>query len=66
MKTHDEMVHEWMQDPGFVREYDALEQEFALFDELLHARRDAGLTQAEVAQRMATQPSVVADRKSVV
>ncbi len=48
MKTHDEMVHEWMQDPGFVREYDALEQEFALFDELLRARRDAGLTQAEV------------------
>ena len=60
MKTHDEMVQGWMQDPGFVREYDALETEFALFDELLRARKDAGLTQAEVAERMATQPSVVA------
>ena len=60
MKTHDEMVREWRQDPAFVREYDSLEQEFALFDELLHARQEAGLTQAEVAKLMATQPSVVA------
>jgi len=60
MKTHDEMVGEWMRDPPFVQEYDGLEQEFALFDELLRAHKEAGLTQAEVARRMATQPSVVA------
>jgi ribosome-binding protein aMBF1 (putative translation factor) len=60
MKTHDEMLREWRQDPEFVREYDSLEDEFALFDELLRARQEAGLTQAEVAERMATQPSVVA------
>ena len=60
MKTHDEIVQTWMQDPAFVREYDALEEEFALVDELLRARKEAGLTQAEVAERMATQPSVVA------
>lgn len=39
MKTHDEMVRKWMEDPDFVREYDNLEQEFALFDELLGARK---------------------------
>jgi hypothetical protein len=60
MKTHDEMVRDWVQDPAFVREYDGLEQEFALFDELLRARKEAGLTQAEVGERMATQPSVMA------
>jgi transcriptional regulator with XRE-family HTH domain len=60
MKTHDEMVRKWMEDPDFVHEYDNLEQEFALFDELLRARKEAGLTQAEVAERMATKPSVVA------
>lgn len=60
MKTHDEMVREWMEDPDFVREYVNLEEEFALFDELLRARKEAGLTQAEVAERMATKPSVVA------
>ncbi len=60
MKTHERLIQEWMQDPVFVREYDALEEEFALFDALLRARKEAGLTQAEVAERMATQPSVVA------
>jgi predicted transcriptional regulator len=60
MKTHDEMVQEWEQDPEFVREYEALQADFALFDELLRARKEAGLTQADVARRMATQPSVVA------
>lgn len=60
MKTHDELIHEWMQDPAFVRAYESLEDEFALFDELLRARKQAGLTQSDVAARMATQPSVVA------
>jgi hypothetical protein len=60
MKTHDEMLREWRQDREFVREYDSLAQEFALFDELLRDRQEAGLTQAEVAKLMATQPSAVA------
>ena len=60
MKTHDEMVAGWKRDPEFRREYDALEAEFALFDELIRARKEAGLTQAEVADRMATQTSAVA------
>ena len=60
MRTHKEMNEAWKQDPAFMQEYDALDQEFTLFDELLRARKDAGLTQAEVAERMSTQPSVVA------
>ena len=36
------------------------EDEFALFDEFLKARRHAGLTQAEVAVRMDTKPPAVA------
>ncbi len=40
MKTHSDMVREWMQDPAFTCEYDALEQEFTLFDELLRARKE--------------------------
>ncbi len=54
------MVQEWMQDPEFRRAYDALEPEFALFDELLNARQQAGLTQAEVAERMGTKTPAVA------
>ena len=60
MKTHEEMIAGWKKDPAFRREYDALEEEFALFDELLRARHNAGLTQAEVAARMGTKPPAVA------
>ena len=49
-----------MQDTEFKKEYDALAGEFALFDALLKARQAAGLTQAEVAERMGTQTSAVA------
>jgi transcriptional regulator with XRE-family HTH domain len=54
------MVAAWKEDPAFRQEYDALEEEFALFDTLLNARHQAGLTQAEVAKRMGTKTSAVA------
>jgi transcriptional regulator with XRE-family HTH domain len=60
MMTHDEMVAEWMKDPEFKAAYDALEPEFELFDELLRARRAAGLTQEEVAERMGTKKPAIA------
>ena len=52
MKTHREMLDEWMKEPEFVDEYEALADEFALFDEMLKARKNAGLTQADVAKKM--------------
>jgi transcriptional regulator with XRE-family HTH domain len=60
MKTHDEMVADWMKDPKFKGGYDALEEEFNLFDAALKARRRAGLTQAEIAIRMGTKAPAVA------
>jgi predicted transcriptional regulator len=60
MKSHNEMVAEWKKAPFFRQEYDKLEAEFALFDELLNARKEAGLTQADVAARMGTKTSAVA------
>lgn len=60
-KTHDEMVSEWMKDPAFREEYDKLEAEFQLLeDDILAARNAAGLTQAQVAERMGTTQSSVA------
>ena len=50
----------WFKDPEFLREYDALEKEFALATALIGARAQAGLTQEEVAQRMGTTQSVIA------
>ena len=60
MKTHDEMIGLWKKDPAFRKAYNALEEEFALFDELLEARSRAGLTQAEVAERMDTKTPAIA------
>jgi transcriptional regulator with XRE-family HTH domain len=60
MKTHDEMVTEWQDDPAFRNAYEALAEEFALFDALFKARTKAGLTQAEVAERMGTKTPAVA------
>jgi ribosome-binding protein aMBF1 (putative translation factor) len=47
-------------DPEFVREYEALEEEFALAAALIKARADAGLTQEEIARRMGTTQSAIA------
>lgn len=64
MKKHDEMINEWKQDPQFNKEYDQLAEEFFLFDELLAARHNAGLTQAEVAIKMGTKTPAVARLES--
>jgi ribosome-binding protein aMBF1 (putative translation factor) len=64
MKTHDEMVAKWLQDPAFKAEYDFLEEEFSLFDALVKARKAAGLSQAEVAQRMGTKAPAIARMES--
>ena len=64
MKSHNDMVAEWKRDPAFKSEYDALEDEFTLFDELLKARKQAGLTQAEIAERMGTKAPAVARLES--
>jgi transcriptional regulator with XRE-family HTH domain len=58
-KTHHEMVETWKQEPEFIAAYDELETEFTLLRELLQARQRAGLTQAEVAERMGTKPPAV-------
>jgi len=60
MKTHNQVIANWKSDPEFQREYDALEPEFTLLDTLLAARKRAGLTQADVADRMGTKTPAIA------
>ena len=54
----------WFKDPEFVKEYDALEDEFELANALIGARVRAGLTQAQLAERMGTSQSAVARLES--
>ncbi len=56
----EKIAAKWRNDPAFMREYDALEEEFALASALIAARAQAGLTQAELAERMGTTQSAVA------
>ena len=50
MRTHDEVVSKLLRRPGVRREVDRIEREEGeLLDQLLKARHDAGLTQAQVA-----------------
>jgi transcriptional regulator with XRE-family HTH domain len=60
MLTHDKMIKKMLSDPEVKVEYDALEDEFAFFDEFLKARKRAGLTQEEIATRMGTKAPAVA------
>src|SRR6476661_8002546 len=54
----------WMKDPAYRKEYDALEEEFALAAEVAKARSRAGLSQAELARRMKTTQSTIARLES--
>jgi hypothetical protein len=60
MKTHEEMVQEWMKEPEFKRQYDALEAEFTVLDELLKARQAAGLTLEEMDKHIIKKAKVLA------
>ena len=61
MRTHDQVVAKLMSRPGVRKEIERIErEEGALLDLLLKARHDAGLTQAQVAERMGTQPPAIA------
>lgn len=60
----DESRKKWFTDPEFVREYQALEPEFHLAEQLLAARSRAGLSQQELAHCMGTSQSAVARMES--
>jgi predicted transcriptional regulator len=60
MRSFEAFKRKMMKNPEFKKEYDALEDEFALIGELLGARGKAKLSQAQVAKRMGTSQSAVA------
>jgi ribosome-binding protein aMBF1 (putative translation factor) len=61
MQAHDQLVKKLLRRPDVRAEVERIEQEEgALLDALLKARQAAGLTQAQVAERMGTQAPAVA------
>ena len=61
MHTHDQIVKKMMRRPGVKAEVERIEREEGeLLDSLLKARHEAGLSQADVAERMGTPAPAVA------
>lgn len=50
--------------PGFVKAWDALEEDYAALESLLEARKEAGLTQETLAARMGTTKSAISRLES--
>ncbi|MCW2473625.1 helix-turn-helix transcriptional regulator [Candidatus Symbiopectobacterium sp. NZEC151] len=57
--THDEMFKKMLANPPVKAEYQSLEDEFSLLNELLQACKNAGLTQAQIADRMGTKATAI-------
>ena len=61
MKTHDQIVKKLMRRPAVRAEVERIEREEGeLLDALLKARHEAGLSQAQVAERMGTYAPAIA------
>ena len=60
MLTHKELKDRALERADVKTEYDRLDEEFQFLDEFLKARAAAGVTQAEVAERIGTTQSAVA------
>jgi len=63
--SHKQMVNKMLKDPAVKAEVTELNrEEFAILDEILAARKKAGLSQAEIAKRMGTQAPAIARLES--
>ena len=61
MLIHSELIAKALSNPEVKAEYERIErEEMPLLDMLLSARHAAGMTQAQIAEKMGTQASAVA------
>ena len=61
MQSHEQIIAQLMSRPGVRAEVERIERdEPALLDQLLKARHEAGLSQAQLAERMGTQAPAIA------
>ncbi len=65
--THEQMVAKMRKNPAVRAEHDQLNrEEFAILDEILAARKAAGLSQAQVAELMGTKAPAIARLESAL
>ena len=57
--THEELKQKALQNKNVQKEYDDLALEFQLLNEMLHARKKAGLNQSQIAELMGTKQTSI-------
>jgi len=63
--THKQLVSKMLKNPAVKAKVEQLNrEEFAILDEILTARKEAGLSQAQIAKRMGTQTPAIARLES--
>ena len=51
MRDFNDFLEKRLKDPNFKKEYDALEPEFSIIQAIIDARKNAGMTQKELAEK---------------
>jgi DNA-binding XRE family transcriptional regulator len=65
--THKQIISKLLKNPAVKAEVEKLNrEEFAILDQILAARKAAGLSQAQVAKRMGTQAPAIARLESAL
>jgi transcriptional regulator with XRE-family HTH domain len=64
--THEELKQKALQKKNVKKEYDDLELEFQLLNEMLNARKEAGLNQSQVAELMGTKQTSITRLESAL
>jgi len=64
--THEQLKQKALKNADVKKEYDDLDLEFQLLNEMLHARKDAGLNQSQVADIMGTKQAAITRLESAL
>ena len=62
--THTQVKKELLKNPETLAAYDDLKEEYHLINQMLHARKRIGFTQAKIAKQMKTTTSAISRLES--
>ncbi len=64
MRNFDDLKKELLKNPGFKREYDALEPKYTLIRQIIDKRLKRGLSQKSLAEKVGTKQSAISRLES--
>lgn len=64
MQDFNVLKQKLLKDPAFKQEYDSLEEEYALIEQVIHKRLEKKLSQKDLATRVGTKQSAISRLES--